>query len=473
MKLETVIAGGEVVTPAGVIETDVGIVGEKIAAVGVGLAECSPNAKCIDAAGHYVLPGVIDAHVHLDLQVGALRTADDWESGTRAGARGGVTTVIDFATPEKIEENKYESLSQAVDNWHARADGKALIDYTYHVAITNWPQHRDEVKTLIERGFPTFKEYMIYESRGLQSDDAAIYSTLETMREYGGMLLVHAESSRVLDELVRRHHTKALMKEFGARLHAMTRPPFIEQEAIQRAIKWCETTRGCLYIVHVSSGGGADLVKAAQAQHIRVLAETCPQYLVLDESVFEREHGHLFACAPQVKKFSDSSRLWQGLADGEISVISTDNCTFTRKQKNTWEGDFTRIPCGLPGLETLLPIVYTHGVLRGRFDIVKMSRVLSTNPARIMGLYPRKGAIEPGADADIAIIHPTKTITVDPAEMESRADWSPYDGWQLAGFARTTLSRGEVIVDDYKVVGKPGRGKWLPRKRAGIDRGEL
>ena len=210
-------------------------------------------------------------------------------------------------------------------------------------------------------------------------------------------------------------------------------------------------------------------MRAAQGRGVPVLAETCAQYLVLDDSVFESEDGHLFACCPQVKKPKDVERLWRGLRDGEVSVVSTDTCTFTREQKAMWNGDWTKIPMGLPGLETLLPLVYTRGVLGGRLTLEELSMKLSTNPARIMGLYPRKGAIMVGADADLAIIHPTATRTVSPSTMETNADWSPYDGWELAGFARTTLSRGEVIVDKYAVVGREGRGQWLPRTTAGLQ----
>jgi dihydropyrimidinase len=322
---------------------------------------------------------------------------------------------------------------------------------------------------MVDRGFTTFKEFMIYESEGWQSDDRALFGTLERMREYGTMLLVHAESARVLDELIARHHTPELMARHGARLHPMTRPNFVEAEAIQRVVQWCEATGGQLYIVHMSTAEGSDIVRSAQARGVPVLAETCAQYLVLDDSVFDGEDGHLFACCPQVKKPRDVERLWRGLRDGEVSVVSTDTCTFTREQKAMWNGDWTKIPMGLPGLETLLPLVYTQGVLGGRLTLEELSLKLSTNPARIMGLYPRKGAIVVGADADLAIIHPTATRTVSPATMETNADWSPYDGWELAGFARTTLSRGEVIVDRYAVVGREGRGQWLPRTSAALQ----
>ncbi len=460
MSFDRVIRHGRVVTPGGSFTGDVGIRGEKIAALGADL-DCE-GADVIDATDHYVIPGVLDVHVHLALPFCGTVSSDDYRTGTRAGARGGVTTIIDFAIPYAGE-----SLSEAADNWLAKADGEALIDYTFHICVTRWDDHRDQIKAMVDRGFPTFKEFMIYASEGWQSDDRALFGTLEKMREYGAMLLVHAESSRVLDELIARHHTPELMQRYGARLHPMTRPNFVEAEAIQRAVCWCEATGGPLYIVHMSTGEGADIIRSAQHRGVPVLAETCVQYLVLDDSVFEREDGHLFACCPQLKKPKDMARLWDGLRHGEVSVISTDTCTFTRVQKAMWEGDWTKIPMGMPGLETLLPLTYTRGVLGGHLTLEEMCTKLSTNPARIMGLAPRKGGITVGADADLAIIHPTKTHRVDPATMETNADWSPYEGWELAGFSRTTLSRGEVIVDEYRVVGREGRGQWLPRITAG------
>jgi dihydropyrimidinase len=461
MSFTRVVKGGTVVTPQGSRIADVGIDGEHIAAIAPDLD--AAGADVVDATGHYVLPGVLDVHVHLELPFCGTVSADDYRSGTRAGARGGVTTLIDFAIPYAGE-----SLSQAADNWLRRAEGKALIDYTFHICITRYDEHRDQIAGMVERGFTTFKEFMIYESEGWQSDDRALYGTLERMSDLGAMLLVHAESARVLDELIARYHTPELMQRYGARLHALSRPNFIEAEAIQRAVTWAEVTGGQLYIVHMSTAEGTAIVRAAQARGVPVLAETCAQYLVLDDSVFAREDGHLFACCPQVKGRDDMAALWHGLRDGTVSAVSTDTCTFTREQKAMWQGDFTKIPMGLPGLETLLPIVYTHGVLAGRIGLEEMCRALSTNPARCMGLYPRKGAIEVGADADLAIIHPTSTLVVDPSTMETNADWSPYEGWALAGFARTTISRGTVIVDEYRVVGREGRGQWLPRRTAGL-----
>ncbi len=459
-RFDTVVQGGNVVTPAGSFTGDIGISGERISALGAALD--TTGARVIDARGHHVIPGVLDVHVHLELPFCGTVSADDYRSGTRAAARGGVTTVIDFAIPSATG-----SLAEAADTWMQKAEGKSLIDYTFHICITRFAEHGDQIAGMVERGFTTFKEFMIYESEGWQSDDRALFGTLEKMKEHGAMLLVHAESSRVLDELIARHHTPELMKQHGAVLHAMTRPNFIEAEAIQRAVQWSEATGGQLYIVHMSTAEGTDIIRAAQARGVPVIAETCVQYLVLDDSRFEGADGHLFACCPQLKKPADSARLWKGLKGGEVSVISTDTCTFTREQKAMWEGDWTKIPMGMPGLETLLPLTYTKGVLEGRLSLEEMCLKLSTNPARIMGLDGRKGAIHVGADADLAIIHPTRTHRVDPDTLETNADWSPYEGWELAGFARTTLSRGEVIVDDYAVVGAEGRGQWLRRTRAG------
>jgi dihydropyrimidinase len=324
------------------------------------------------------------------------------------------------------------------------------------------------MQDMVEAGFPTFKQFMIYAKEGWQADDAAIFGALEKCRELGAMLLIHAESSRVLDELIDRHHKPDQMKRLGARLHAITRPNFVEAEAIQRAVTWAEATGGKLYVVHMSTAEGTDIIRAAHRRGLKnVYAETCAQYLVLDDSLFARKDGHLYACCPQIKKKPDQNRLWDGLRQGDVCAVSTDTCTFRRRQKAMWKGDWTKIPMGLPGLETLVPIVYTHGVKRGRLTMRDLVRLCCTQPARVMGLYPRKGAIAKGSDADIAIIDPKKTIRVDWRRMETNADWSPYQGWPLAGFSRTTLCRGQVIVDNYKFCGRNGWGRLLTRKTAG------
>ncbi len=465
MKYDTIIANGTVVNADASIKADVAIKGERIARVGKGLARAAGTngARIIDAKGCYVIPGGIDVHVHLALPFCGTVSSDDYNSGSRAAARGGVTTMIDFAIPYGDE-----TLQQAVDNWMAKSDGVSCIDFTFHVAVTKWDKHKKEMAKMVRQGLPTFKQFMIYEKEGWQADDRAIFGALEQCRELDGMLLIHAESSRVLDELIARHHSRKEMKQYGARLHAVTRPNFIEAEAIQRAVKWAEVTGGRLYIVHMSTADGTDIIADAHRRGLKnVFAETCAQYLVLDDSLFAGKDGHLYACCPQIKKKADQQRLWKGIQAGTVCSISTDTCTFTRKQKAMWKGDWTKIPMGLPGLETLLPVVYTHGVLKKRLTMRQFVDKCCTTPARLMGLADRKGAIKAGRDADIAILHPTKKIRVDHRKMETNADWSPYQGWSLAGFARTTLSRGAVIVDNYQFCGRNGWGRFLPRKSAG------
>ncbi len=466
MAYDTIIANGTVLSAEGQEQADVAIQGERVAAVAKGLAKTNTNgAAVIDATGKYVMPGGLDVHVHLELPFCGTVSSDDWNTGTRAAARGGVTTVIDFAIPYG-----QQSLEDAYHTWLGKAKPKACVDYCFHMAITNWDRHGPEMEKMVKMGCPTFKEFMIYAAEGWQSDDRAIFNALEQCKRLGGMLLIHAESARVLDELIARYHTPELMRQYGARLHSMTRPNFIEYEAIQRAITWSEITGGRLYIVHMSTAEGADIVKAAQARGADVYAETCAQYLVLDDSLFAQPEGHLYACCPQIKKKKDQDRLWKGLNGGEVCVVSTDTCTFTREQKAMWKGDWTKIPMGLPGLETLLPIVYTKGVLEDRLPLTRFVEKCCTNPAKIMGLYPKKGVLAAGSDADVVIMDPQKRITVDYQQMAGGADWNPYQGWSLAGFAETTFCRGKKIVENYKFVGENGWGQWLPREKAGALR---
>ncbi len=463
MAYDTIIANGTVLSAEGQEQADVAIRGERIAVVAKSLAKTGTNgAAIIDATGKYVMPGGLDVHVHLELPFCGTVSSDDWNTGTRAAARGGVTTVIDFAIPYG-----QQSLEDAYHTWLGKAKPKACVDYCFHMAITNWDRHGPEMEKMVKMGCPTFKEFMIYAAEGWQSDDRAIFNALEQCKRLGGMLLIHAESARVLDELIARYHTPELMRQYGARLHAMSRPNFIEYEAIQRAITWSEITGGRLYIVHMSTAEGADIVKAAQARGADVYAETCAQYLVLDDSLFAQPEGHLYACCPQIKKKKDQDRLWKGLNGGEVCVVSTDTCTFTREQKAMWKGDWTKIPMGLPGLETLLPIVYTKGVLEDRLPLTRFVEKCCTNPAKIMGLYPKKGVLAAGSDADVVIMDPQRRITVDYQQMAGGADWNPYQGWSLAGFAETTFCRGKKIVDNYKFVGENGWGQWLPREKAG------
>ncbi len=463
MQFDTIIKNGTVHTSTHSFVGDIGIIDEKISAVGgAGQLKANKKTKVINAKGKDVIPGCIDVHVHLALPFMGTVSCDDFESGSRAAAVGGVTMVVDFAAP-----TKGSTLQQAHEAWCEKSEGQSLVDYSWHMCIVD-DRHLSEVPRMIKQGLPTFKEFMIYASQGWQSDDARLFATLELMNKHDSMLLVHAESAGVLDLLIRRNHTQSKMKRLGAKLHAMTRPNYVEAEAIERAIRWCDITNGTLYVVHMSTGEGADLIKAAQSRGINVWAETCAQYLTLDDSLFGKRDGHLYACQPQIKKKADIQRLWRALDEGdEISVVSTDTCSFTRKQKAMWKGDWTKIPMGLPGLETLVPIMYTQGVREGRISMNRLVELCSTNPAKIMGMGVRKGHIAPGYDADLVVIDPKRTITFDYRKSQSRCDWSPYQGMKLGGFAQTTLVRGSVVVENHKVVGKKGHGTLIPREHPG------
>ncbi|MBN1902290.1 dihydropyrimidinase [Candidatus Sumerlaeota bacterium] len=461
MKYDLIIRNGALATAQETFRADIGIRGEQIAAIGMEL-ESSGSCQEIDAADCYVLPGAIDVHVHFQLPVSGTVSADDFESGTRAAARGGVTTIIDFAN-----QDPKKGLMAGIKARMKEAQGKVCIDYSLHAVISKWSEQiKQEMEEAIAFGIPTFKMFMTYGSRGLQSDDAALFSALEATNENKGRIMVHAESDGVMNLLIQRHLKKK--KELGAYGHVLSRPNFIEREAVQRAITWAGATGGRLYIAHISTGSAAEIVHHARHRGVNVYAETCPHYLLLDEEAFkDKKQGHLYATCPQIKSKEDQERLWKSLIEGDIALVATDTCTFTKKQKDLWKGDFTKIPYGVPGVETLLPSIYTKGTLSGRFDLNYLVSLVSANPAKIMGLYPRKGTLSIGSDADIVIIDPRKSLRIDYKKMETNCDWSPYQGMEMFGFPDITISRGSVIVKDGKFTGKKGRGRFVKRRPGG------
>lgn len=461
MRYDLIIRNGTLVTALETFRADIGIKGEQIAAIGRDL-ESDTSCPVIDAANRYVLPGAIDAHVHFQLPFCGTVSADDFVSGTRAAARGGVTTIIDFAN-----QDPQKGLMAGIKSRMKEAQGKVCIDYSLHALISKWSEQiKQEMEEAIAFGIPTFKMFMIYESRGLQSDDAALFSALEATSENRGRIMVHAESDKVMNLLIRRYLKKK--KELGAYGHVLSRPNFIEFEAVQRAITWAGATGGRLYIVHMSTGSAAEIVHHARHRGVNVYAETCPQYLLLDEGVFkDKKRGHLFATCPQIKSREDRERLWKALVEGDIALVATDTCTFNTKQKAMWKGDFTKIPYGLPGVETLLPSIYTEGVLSGKLDLNYLVSLVSANPAKIMGLYPQKGTLSIGSDADIIIIDPRKSQKIDYKKMETNCDWSPYQGMKMFGFPDITICRGNVIVKNGKFIGKEGYGRFVKRRPGG------
>jgi dihydropyrimidinase len=457
--MDLIIRNSKVVTVEKTFITDIGISRGKIKVLAPGLES---NAKeNIDATGMLTFPGIIDSHVHFQLPIKGMVSSDDFENGTKAAACGGVTTVIDFAT-----QKKGETLLSAVSKRVSEADSKVAIDYSLHASPTEWNKHTlNDMRLLMDNGITSFKLYMTYAREGLMSDDAALYSALELTAKSGGLITVHAESARLLDLFIERYHNLPDMKKYKAYCHALSRPNIVEFEAIQRAALFSESTGGSLYIVHLSTKEGAGLVESARQRGVKIYAETCPQYLLLNDTVFKRPDGYLYATCPQVKKKVDSEALWNGLKNGSISTIATDTCTFTRKQKRTWKGDFTKIPYGLPGVETMLPLIYTFGVGKKRITLNQMVALLSTNPAKIMGLYPQKGTIMVGSDADLVIFDPHKKTILTNRSFQTNCDWSPYEGFKLIGYPFMTLSRGQVVAINGKFVGRGGHGRFVRRGR--------
>lgn len=456
--MDLIIKHGKIISESGIFDKDIGIENGLIKTIEPDIKE--PAQKIIDASGMLVIPGVIDAHVHMQLPVGEFFSSDDFENGTKAATCGGVTTIVDFAIQEKGS-----SLIEAITARRKMADNHVAIDYALHAVPTDWNENtRVEIKDIIGQGIPSFKIYMVYSKQGLMSDDAGLFTALEETSKYGGMVTVHAESQSVLDLLVERYHKAEMMSKHGAYCHALSHPNYIEAEAIQRAITWAEATGGKLYIVHLSTAEGADMIHRARQRGVSVYAETCPQYLLLDDSLFQKSNGHLYATSPPLRKKQDIKRLWQGLAEGEISVLATDHCPFTVKQKSSWSGDFTKIPCGMPGVETILPLIYTYGVSAGRITEMQLVRLLCSNPARLMGLYPKKGALTDGADADIVIFDPHKQVTISHKHLQTNCDWSPYEGFEVTGYPRFTISRGKVVSEAGKFTGDTNHGKFIQRK---------
>jgi dihydropyrimidinase len=455
-----IIKNGTVVTPADTYKADVGVLDGKINAVAESLTP-GQDTVVVDAKRMYVFPGGIDVHVHLQLPFSGTISADDFENGTKAAACGGVTTVLDFAI-----QTKGSSIMKAIEARRAEADSKVCIDYGLHAAITDWnPQTQAEIKQVIDYGIPTFKMFMIYKNEGWMADDGMLFSALEETAKYGGQIGVHAESVFVLDMLIERYAKEK--EKWGAYGHTLSRPCYTEEEAIIRAIKWAEVTGGRLYIVHMSTGEGTEAVHAAKERGVNVYAETCPQYLLLNDDVFKGKNGHLYATCPQVKKSHDNERLWRGLMNNDIQIIATDTCTFDTKQKAAWNGDFRKIPFGMPGVETMIPLMYTEGVGKRGLTVNQLVALTSTNPAKLFGMYPQKGTIAVGSDADLVVFNPKKKIILKAADLQTNCDWSPYEDWKLVGYPSVIISRGSIVAQDGKFVGEVGHGRFVKRQPFG------
>jgi dihydropyrimidinase len=462
--VRTLIANGTVVTHAGRSAADVLVDGERVVALAAPGAHSFTPDRVIDASGRYVMPGGVDAHTHMDLPAGGTFSADDFESGTRAAAWGGTTTIIDFAG-----QTKGRSMMEGFEELMSRADGRCAIDWGMHIMVTDVnDQTLPEMDLLMANGVTSFKLFMAYPGV-LYSDDGQIYRAMQKAAEIGGMVLMHAENGIVIDVLraqaVSRGDTDPIQ-------HSLTRPAVTESEATHRAIAYAGLAGCPLYVVHMSAAEAVAEVRAARDRGMNVFGETCPQYLFLGRELLEGADGAKYVCSPPLRSRDEGHQevLWAALATNDLQVVATDHCPFCignhprlGPQKQLGAGDFTRIPNGLPGVEDRMPLLYDAAVADGRLTLERFVEVCSASPARIFGLYPRKGTIAVGSDADIVIWDPdgTSRLSADTHHME--VDYSAYEGREVRGRIDLVMSRGRVLIEGDEYLGKSGHGRYLVR----------
>jgi dihydropyrimidinase len=450
------VRNGRVVTASESVLADLFVDGERIALMGQGLS--LPADTVIDASGCLVLPGGVDAHTHLDMPAGPLTSADDFETGTRAAAFGGTTTVVDFATPLPGE-----SLLAALETWRRKAEGKAAVDYGFHMALRGLGDATlaEMARLVRDEGVTSFKLYLAYPGV-LQVDDATFFRALLAARECGALIQVHAENGGVIDVLVKRALARG---ETAPRYHALTRPPDTEAEATARAISMATLAGAPLYVVHLSCAAALAHVTAARDRGLPVHAETCPQYLFLSTADYDRPgfEGARYVMSPPLREAADQEALWRGLAAGDLEVVATDHCPFTLADKARGRHDFSKIPNGAPGIETRMMLLWDGGVRAGRIDAQRFVELTATAPARLFGLWPGKGTIAVGSDADLVVWDPERQTRLSAETLHMRVDYSPYEGRVVHGGPVVVLSRGEVLVDHGEWKGRPGRGHFLKR----------
>jgi dihydropyrimidinase len=450
------IRNGIVITATDLYEGDVFVDGEKIVAIGSSLQMKAD--RVIDAQRKYVVPGGIDVHTHLDMPFGGTTSADDFESGTIAAAHGGTTSIVDFAI-----QYKGQTLHHAWETWMKKAERKAAIDYGFHMIITDLSdQVEEEMDALVRQGVTSFKLFMAYPGV-FMLDDASIFKALLRTGKNGGTICMHAENGGVIDVLVKRALAEG---KTAPKYHALTRPARAEGEATHRAIALAEIADVPIYIVHLSAAEALDMVTEARDRGVPAFAETCPQYLFLSYDNYEEAgfNGAKYVMSPPLRPKETQERLWRGLAFNDLQAISTDHCPFCMKeQKTLGRDDFSKIPNGAPGIETRMSLVYDGGVRSGRISLNRFVELTSTSPAKIFGLFPRKGTIAPGSDADIVIFDPEKKVRLSQKTLHMKVDYNPYEGRTVQGVSEAVISRGKVIVENGKFVGRAGDGVFLKR----------
>lgn len=445
-----IIRGGTIVTAESAFSGDLLIADERIAAIGTNLTQ-SVTDEVIDASGCVVLPGIIDAHTHIQLDTGIYQTPDDWLVGTRAAACGGVTTVIDFAT-----QFPGQSLSDAVHNRWEEAR-PAVVDYALHCMVNDLPPGREsELDVLVELGLPSIKLYTTYRPN-YYADDATVSRLLRAAGERGILTTVHCENDALVTTA-----TESLVAagEIDLANHGRARPALAEVEAVSRVLLLAQAANAPVYIVHCSVARSVELVAQARARGQTAFAETCPQYLLLDESVYAGDEPYRFILQPPLRAVENNGALWRLIEAGAVDVVATDSCDYTLDQK-TAHPDFTRTPGGLPGTETLLPLVASYGVAENHLSWPALVRLLSTNPARIFGLYPTKGTLMPGADADVTIFDPRESYSLSADDLHGLSGYTPFEGFPIQGRIKVTISRGHIVYENGEFKGQPGHGKFV------------
>ena len=458
--MSLLIKNGRIITAEQDYIADIFIEKNKITTIGTSLNIQAD--KIIDAKGKYVIPGGIDVHTHLDMPFGGTTSSDDFETGTVAAAFGGTTSLIDFAI-----QSKGKSMREGLDIWRQKAEGKATIDYGFHMAITDLPDERiSEMDDMVAEGVASFKLFLAYPNV-LMVDDATIFKALKQTSKNGGLVCVHAENGMVIDHIVKETVAKGNLSPL---YHALSRPAAAEGESTNRAIALAEMAGTPIYIVHLTCNDALVKVSDARDKGQPVFAETCPQYLYLSiEDIAKPDfEGAKYVFSPPVREKWNQEKLWSGLQKNDLQVVSTDHCPFNFKgQKEMGKDNFTKIPNGGPGLENRLHLMFQGGVNEKRISLNRWVELTSTNPAKIFGMYPRKGTIAPGSDADVVIWDPKKELTISAQTHHMRVDYSMFEGKQVKGDAETVISRGEVIVENKKFLGKAGRGDYIKRNTYG------
>lgn len=454
--MSLILKGGKIVSYKITYFSDIKVDGEKIVEIGENLE--SKDCEIVDVSGSYIIPGGVDTHTHFDLDTGTTITADDFISGTKAAIAGGTTTILDFAT-----QSKGKSLKAGLEEWHHKARNKAYCDYGFHMAITDWSDSVcDEMDEMIKQGVSSFKLYMAYKGT-LQVDDSVIYKALEKSKNIGAIIGFHCENGDLVCELVDKN-----LKEnhISPQYHAASRPPMLEVEATSRLMKIAEITKSKVCVVHLSCKESLDEVLKAKERGVDVVVETCPQYLLLNEDKYKLEgfEGAKYVMSPPLRNVKNNDILWKALEQNQIDTIGTDHCSFNyKKQKELGIEDFSKIPNGAPGVEHRVGLLYTYGVSTNKISINRMVELLSTNPAKIYGLYPQKGAIEVGSDADLVVLNPNKTKVIKAEDQVQNVDYTPYENYRLNCEIERVYLRGKEVSRNGKVIDNFPTGKYLKR----------